>query len=576
VRLLDAGEFTSSREFRHDGFTRKLNFKPHPMREPMKALLASIDRHCVDDAESLQSFGMTREGLMSGTTGQFDKQDQAALGAGWVTGFSNEDIVADLSRSIHQLQQSRDEFDQAVRLAQQAREQATVNLNFARLLAGLEFAAIDLPGAEARLESLEQRLRELLDPHSDAGRAKELYESARREQVRQQEHLTTLRVKQGQLQQQVQEAEQQIARLQARATPSLTEQERTLADNRIPLTGPLDSSSLDDQERQVRSDIEHNKAELEARHAELSRRLVQLMGDAKRLDNGALVETGTDVPDVQAYLDRLQVLTEEALPEKLSRFLEYLNQSSDQGVTQLLASIDHQVDQIEDRIEELNGTLRRVDFQQGRFIQLVPRKVSHERLRALGRAQSQLRAAEFTDDQGESQFAALERLVDIFRQAVDSRTTLAARALLDPRYRLQFSCSIIDRSSGELMESRTSSQGGSGGEKEVIASYILTASLSYALCPDGADRPLFGTILLDEAFSKSSQSVAGRIIQALREFGLHAVFVTPNKEMRLLREHTRSAVIVNRVGAQASLTTITWEELDAHKKQRQALADENT
>ena len=110
----------------------------------------------------------------------------------------------------------------------------------------------------------------------------------------------------------------------------------------------------------------------------------------------------------------------------------------------------------------------------------------------------------------------------------------------------------------------------------MIASYILTASLSYALCPDGADRPLFGTILLDEAFSKSSQSVAGRIIQALREFGLHAVFVTPNKEMRLLREHTRSAVIVNRVGAQASLTTITWEELDAHKKQRQALADENT
>ena len=68
--------------------------------------------------------------------------------------------------------------------------------------------------------------------------------------------------------------------------------------------------------------------------------------------------------------------------------------------------------------------------------------------------------------------------------------------------------------------------------------------------------------MLDEAFSKSSQAVAGRIIEALREFGLHALFVTPNKEMRLLRNHTRSAVVVHRRGKQASLTSISWEELD--------------
>jgi uncharacterized protein YPO0396 len=107
---------------------------------------------------------------------------------------------------------------------------------------------------------------------------------------------------------------------------------------------------------------------------------------------------------------------------------------------------------------------------------------------------------------------------------------------------------VLDRATGQVLERRTGSQGGSGGEKEIIASYVLTASLSYALCP-GAQAPLFGTIVLDEAFSKSSQAVAARIIQALREFGLHALFVTPNKELRLLRNHTRSAVLVHRRGA---------------------------
>ncbi len=123
-----------------------------------------------------------------------------------------------------------------------------------------------------------------------------------------------------------------------------------------------------------------------------------------------------------------------------------------------------------------------------------------------------------------------------------------------------------------MVEVRTGSQGGSGGEKEIIASYILTASLSYALCPDGVGRPLFGTVVLDEAFSKSSQAVAARIIDALRQFGLHPLFITPNKEMRLLRMHTRSAVLVHKRGNRAATTSLSWEELDQQvQRRRQAM-----
>jgi len=292
------------------------------------------------------------------------------------------------------------------------------------------------------------------------------------------------------------------------------------------------------------------------------------MAESKKADTGALAEVGTDIQDLPAYLERLRVLNEEALPEKLSRFQLYLNQSSDQGVTQLLADIDNEVSIVEERIGELNETLRRVDFQEGRYVQLVPRRVVHDSLRTLQRSLGRLRSASLADDQGESQYRALEELVALLRDASDHRRTGWARALLDPRYRLQFSYSVLDRASGDVLESRTSSQGGSGGEKEIIASYILTASLSYALCPDGTNRPLFGTIILDEAFSKSSQAVAGRIISALREFGLHAVFVTPNKEMRLLRDHTQSAILVHRKDLAATLTSISWEELEAHAEER--------
>jgi uncharacterized protein YPO0396 len=292
------------------------------------------------------------------------------------------------------------------------------------------------------------------------------------------------------------------------------------------------------------------------------------MSDAQKEDRGALSEVGRELEDIPKYLERLQVLTEEALPEKLNRFLEYLNRSSDEGVTQLLSHIDNEVSMIEERIEDLNNTMRRVDFQVGRYLRLVSKKVVHESLRTLQKAQRQLNSARFNDDAGESQYKALQNLVAQLRDACERNRTQGAKALLDPRFRLEFAVSVIDRDTGNIIETRTGSQGGSGGEKEIIASYVLTASLSYALCPDGSNRPLFGTIVLDEAFSRSSHAVAGRIIAALREFGLHAVFITPNKEMRLLRNHTRSAIVVHRRGLESTFTSLSWEALDEFHQQR--------
>jgi len=131
---------------------------------------------------------------------------------------------------------------------------------------------------------------------------------------------------------------------------------------------------------------------------------------------------------------------------------------------------------------------------------------------------------------------------------------------------LQFFVVETHRETGQSHGRRTGSQTGSGGEKEMMASYILTASLSYALCPIGAAHPRYATIVLDEAFSKSSQAAASRIIQALRAFGLHPLFVTPNKEMTLLKNHTNSIILVHKTDKRATLTCLPWEKLDELRK----------
>jgi uncharacterized protein YPO0396 len=507
---------------------------------------------------------------MSGRQGQFDKQDQKPLGAGWMTGFDNQARVAELTQGLAAadvaLEESRVRHAGAQRQAEQVRQL----LQLLETLVGIEFATIDLPGAQRELESLEQRLAVLSAPGSDTEEARARWQEADTRLGGLRGKDTELAMKRTEFETNRSYARNEQQKAFRRMGEGLSEEQRVRADRYFTEPSADVLATLDEIERQAAAAIQETVQTAERRLAETEQTLVRAMEKAQKADTGALSEVGTDIIDTDKYLERLRQLTQEALPEKLQRFLDYLNQSSDQGVTQLLSEIENQVSMIEERIEDLNVTLRRVDFQPERYLRLQPVRVTHDSLRELQQAQRHLRSAMLKDDQGESHFRALRYVVDLLRDASDRRSTVGARALLDPRHRLHFEVSVIARDSGAVVEVRSGSQGGSGGEKEIIASYVLTASLSYALA-EGGNRPLFGTVVLDEAFSKSSHAVAGRIINALTEFGLHPLFVTPNKELRLLRDHTRSAILVHRKGQQATLTSLSWEELEEHARQRKSV-----
>ncbi|MFV2056740.1 MAG: SbcC/MukB-like Walker B domain-containing protein, partial [Thiohalomonadales bacterium] len=570
VRLLEVKTPQQQATFMQDGFTRKLNFKQHAHRETLKHLLASIDRHCVQSPKILRNtaHGMTAEGLMSGKTGRFDKQDQQPLNKGWMTGFDNKDRLAALGKELQQVEAEKLQCEKNYQSAKLKTDTTKNNLILIDRLTSLKFETIDSPSAEATLTDLKDQLKLLTDPNSTVGMARREYENIEQQLTKIQTHITDLHEQRARLETQHEVAVVNKDKAYARTDQGLTDEQKTLAEKYLPDLSNTDRDMLDQFERSERKRIEDTHDKLTKQLGTLREKLVRLMNKTQKVDTGALSEVGTEIEDIPAYLDRLAILTDESLPEKLNRFLAYLNLSSDQGVSQLLADINNEVGFIEERITELNSTLRRVEFQPDRFLQLLPTRVVHESLSSLERAQRHLRHAALTDDQGESHYRALENVTKLLRDASENKRTVGARALLDPRYRLQFAVTIVDRHTQEIIEKRTGSQGGSGGEKEIIASYILTASLSYALCPSGMTQPLFGTIVLDEAFSKSSQAVAGRIISAIREFGLHPLFVTPNKEMRLLREHTRSAILVHNKGDKTTLTSMSWEKLEDHAQRK--------
>ncbi|MDQ8208429.1 ATP-binding protein [Coraliomargarita sp. SDUM461003] len=570
IRLLEADTMSQANaKFMEDGFTRKLNFKPHPLREALKKFLAEHDLHCVDAPELLAEtpHAMTREGLQSGKRGYFEKKDGQRLEDNWFTGFDNKDRLKMLEAQRVASNEAHATAKQAFETANAAKKVISGKLVIIEQLRNLKFEEIDVATAQDSLSQLSERLQALLDPESDTAKVFALYQEADQSckalEPRVRQAIGEEALAKGQLE----EAMAKLDGFRARVGTGMTIKESELVRTHLPFPAEITAKDIGGFERRQQQVLDTKITKRQAEFSKLQTDLVRAMEHAQTEDTGALAEVGTEIVDIPAYLKRLDLLTTEALPKQLGKFLEYLNQSSDQGVTQLLTSISEAVSQIRERIEDLNRSLQSVDFKNGRYLRLVVQDVTHESLRTLERARKQLRAValqttEANNDNGERHYKALQHVVQLIREAADKKHTVGARALLDPRYRVEFHAVEIERATETTKDQFKGSQGGSGGEKEIIASYILTASLCYALSPEGGDFPLHSTIVLDEAFSKSSRTVANRIIQALREFKLHPIFVTPNKEMRLLRTHTKSVIYVHRKGFRATLTSISWEVLE--------------
>ncbi|MBQ0132741.1 MAG: hypothetical protein KBT18_11375 [Comamonas sp.] len=503
---------------------------------------------------------------MSGRADQFDKQDHKRLDQDWMTGFDNRDRLAQLHQQKELAAQAWQGLEAEKAQKLQALKDSRAQQTLWQALQSLKLEEIDTTATETLLQHKQQQLQALLNPQSDTAQAKQQWETAQQQATLAEDDWRTLENAQTQDAIYLQAAQQKRSALQARLLPTMAVDDdfpQQLAEHTGKRWPALHGDNLDTQERDAANALQAKINETTKKRASLHNEIIRQMGKARHEDRGALADHAPELEVLPQFLQRLQVLEEEALPQKRQRFQDYLNETSQQGVDTLLNGIVAHVADIEDRIARLNETLKRVDFQPGRYLQLEPRAVVHQSLQNLTRAQAQLRTERLREDGGHSHYRALRTMVEMLQEHASNRRSKAAQALLDPRYRLQSAVLVLDRATDQLLERRTGSQGGSGGEKEIIASYVLTASLSYALCPAGSRLPVFGSIVLDEAFSKSSQAVAARIIQALREFGLHALFVTPNKEVRLLRNHTRSAVVVHRRGTQATLASLRWEEMDA-------------
>ncbi|WP_226858201.1 ATP-binding protein [Diaphorobacter aerolatus] len=321
VRLLEVRTVDTPVRFRVDGFCAKLNIKSHAYDGALRELLHAHDLRCVDSIEELQStpHAMTREGSMSGKARYFDKQDQKRLDADWMTGFDNNDRLSMLREQRLHAQGRLSACESRKADAQAVKGNLVALRALCLQLIDLKFETVDAEGARQALALEQQRLDALLRPDSDTARAKQLWEHAGALTATNRQALMNLRKEEAVVQSDVQRAVDTQMRY-ARRQREAQAQSVSVAEDFSAAYLPLTCESLDERERQALRQVQ---AQVDTESQSLSRitnQITRQMAVAKEANRGFLADEMAELDSMPAFLSRLRVLEEEALPRSGNGF----------------------------------------------------------------------------------------------------------------------------------------------------------------------------------------------------------------------------------------------------------------
>ncbi|MCC6868930.1 MAG: ATP-dependent exonuclease SbcCD, C subunit-like protein [Burkholderiales bacterium] len=564
---------------------RKLAIRPDSAHYEWleQALRERFDVACCTSAEQFrrEARAITAAGQIKDPSGRHEKDDRHRIDdrSRYVLGWSN----ADKLRALRD-QRTRLEADLAVRgeriagLQESRRQCDGQREALARLDEFTRYAAIDWqsPAREiARLADEHARLAAASDSLLEIGRQ---LQSARERASDTQAKLDEALGRRGEVKSKIEAAQELRAQAQAVADAAPVDDARAerLAEWRRQALGEhqLTVESCDNREQEVRKWLQDRIDNEDKRLARLTEHIIDAMRGFKEEFKAETVEIDVSLAAAGEYARMLDGLRRDDLPRFEARFKELLNVNTINEIAHFNAQLARERETIRERVEVINQSLQAIDYDPGRFIEVVAQASSDAEIRDF---QLDLRACTegaltgSADEQySETKFLQVKAIIDRFRGRegladVDRRWTAK---VTDVRNWFVFAASERWRADGTEYEHYADSGGKSGGQKEKLAYTVLAASLAYQFGLEwGAVRSRsFRFVVIDEAFGRGSDESAQYGLRLFQQLNLQLLIVTPLQKIHVIEPFVASVGFVhNEDGQDSRLRCLTIEEYRARK-----------
>lgn len=579
-----------------DSLVRKLDAAPGPFQQWMRRRLASeFDFTCVETADQLDALdrAVTLHGLIK--RGQkFEKDDRRRIDdpAAFQLGGINDAKVEALTALRDQIQSRIDSAEgrwaalENLDADRRSRQQAGAALR------GLRWEEINSVTAQRRADDAHERLdrwreahpevaemeRELRGAEESQSRTQSAYDSATGDRAVAANHVSGLQTR--------------LAALAERGAPGASEAAGDTADpadsggtadaaggavgadpeadaaaTRIrarlsAATRRLTADNVQDVCQRAERAIAAEQSAAATERDRIHRRITAILTSYLEIWPAMKADLKSDPEFVGEAVEVLVRLRRDRLADFEERFLGLIGEMQTRNLGELARRIRRARSEIESKIRPVNESLRRSEFQSGRWLQIEVRDRRSELVTDfLGDLEKAVTGAldSRTVDAAEAGFSVMSRLLDKLGSA-DAGDRRWRQTVLDTRRHVGFVGIEID-ADGAATNYHDSSSGLSGGQAQKLVFFCLAAALRFQLADIDADVPGYGTVVLDEAFDRADPEYTRRAMDVFTDFGFHMVLATPLKLLQTLEPYIGGLVVVgNDDGSRSRIERVAWDE----------------
>jgi uncharacterized protein YPO0396 len=524
---------------------------------------------------------ITRSGQIKDPGGRHEKDDRHGIAdrSRFVLGWTNTAKIAALEARSSQLQGRVTEVLRLIGEVQSEQRALKVRLDaLIRLEEFTDFLELDWVAAVTEIAALTEELRELAAASDVLNQLNRRLQEVQAQILHTESELETQRDKRSKTEQKTTDAEELKGQTRAvvdaaAGTEVPTDELETI---RAAALGEhqLTVESCDNREQEVRTWLQARIDADDHRLRRLRDKIIQAMMAFKEEFKLQTSEIDASIEAAFEYENILDKLGQDDLPRFEARFKELLNVNTINEVANFNAQLARERETIRERIENINGSLTKIDYNTGRYIRIEIQATPEADIRDF---QAELRACTEgaltgSDDAqySEIKFLQVKGIIDRFRgrEGQSEQDRRWTGKVTDVRNWFLFAASERWRADDSEHEHYSDSGGKSGGQKEKLAYTVLAASLAYQFGLEwGAVRSRsFRFVVIDEAFGRGSDESAQYGLRLFAQLNLQLLIVTPLQKIHIIEPFVSSVGFVhNDEGRASKLRNLSIEEYREEK-----------
>jgi len=530
-------------------------------------LIRKFNYSCSETLAAFQQAerAVTPQGQIKHSRSHHEKDDRHAIDnrRNYVLGWDNRDKLRQLETELDDLHRSLKVIeDQIARIKETLERQRADIRALENLLSVREFAEIDWRIKQTEVDRLVAQLASLDDSNlRDLERQRDLFRDQVDEKVRERDkvnsQITTLDNQLEAFEAQMRRANKQLE--------SLTDADRASWERVRDVIKAVDDKPLSVENIPTRADelgvsLQRSIATFKGYQNQHTSTILDAMNNFRRDFPDEGVSLTADIAALSAFETIAARLETDDLPKYEERFKQMLNRTVSHGVRVFSATLTEQERTIDRSIEELNDSLKQVDYGGGSTIRLIAERSKDPEISAF---RQELVAC--IPDVGDNSPEELERAYNRIKALIEhfDQDPNWMRRVIDVRRWRVFAAEQID-AQGKTVDYYSDSSGKSGGQKAKLAYTILASAIAhqYGLQDLRPGDRSFRFVVIDEAFSKLDDENARFAMELFNQLDLQLLVVTPMQQLHVIEKYVRAYHVTynNAEGSYSQLHNLTEYE----------------